>query len=205
MLLKRSEVLSEEMLLKQSTDLACWLLEQNFRPLTSVKGWRMVELQPRVLCFISQLTWILISRCISPSNLLFSGFIWRNVAQTVNRFGFWLWPFKQIFWLIPLLKDGGWLNCCPGCFVSYHNLLEFWYPIAELPLLHCSSVLSVKMLLELSTNEFVDRSSSKNGSLRLIMALEGIASQWMQISRLNMMGWHQIKQRKLWKSKKWSL
>ena len=53
---------------------------------------------------------------------------------------------------LPLLKDEEWLNCWPGCFVSYHNLPEFWYPNAELPLIQCSSVLSVEMLLEKTTD-----------------------------------------------------
>ena len=90
-----SQVLSEKMLLERSTDFACWP-EQNFRPLTLVKGWRMVELQPKVLCFISQLTWILISCCNIPSNLL------------------------------------------------YHNLPEFWYPDAFVPLIFFFKFLSEK-------------------------------------------------------------
>ena len=44
--------------------------------------------QFKVLCFLSQLTWILLSGCISLSNLLFQSLIWRNVNRTVNRFGF---------------------------------------------------------------------------------------------------------------------
>ena len=87
---------------------------------------------------------ILISGCISPSNSLFLSFIWRNVARTVNRFG--LLTVRANFSTLPLLKDGEWLNCFQGCFVSYHDLPEFWYLIAELPLLHCCSVLSVEML-----------------------------------------------------------
>ena len=86
---------------------------------------------------------------------------------------------SKIFDLLPQLKDWKWLSCYPGCFVSYHNLPEFWYLDAFLPSICFSQVLSKEMLLERSTNQFVDRSSSKKGSFRLIMALEGIASQWM--------------------------
>ena len=48
---------------KRSTDLPCWPVEQIFGLLTSLKDGYEVELLPRVLCFLSQLTWILISCC----------------------------------------------------------------------------------------------------------------------------------------------
>ena len=79
-------VLSGERMLEWSTNLACWPSEQFFRPLTFDKGWRIVELQPKVLCLLSLLTWILISGCISPSNSLFLCFTWRKDAQMVNKF-----------------------------------------------------------------------------------------------------------------------
>ena len=79
---------ARERMLERSTNLACWPFEQIFQPLTSVKGLN------GMLCFLSQLTWIFISGCISPSNLLFSSFIWRNVARTVNRFGLLTVPAK---------------------------------------------------------------------------------------------------------------
>ena len=47
--------------------------------------------------------------------------------------------------------------------------------------------------------------SSKKGSVCLILFPEGFASQWMLLSRLAMSGWHQVKQRNLWNSNKWSL
>ena len=62
------------------------------------------------------------------------------------------------FDLLPQWKDKEWLKCCPGCFVSYHNLPEFSYPVAIFPLIHSSYVLSGRML-EWSTNLAVHCSS----------------------------------------------
>ena len=47
---------------------ACWPIDQFVLPLTSVIGWRMVELLLKTLWFQSYLTWILISCCSFPSN-----------------------------------------------------------------------------------------------------------------------------------------
>ena len=127
----------------------------NFWPLTLVKGWRMVELLPRVLCFLSQLTWILIFGCISPFNLLFQSFIWRELLERSTDLAYWL--FEQIFRPLTSVKEWRMVEIMPGmlCFLSQLNWIL--YPIAELPLLQCASVLSVKMLLEQLTNQFVDR------------------------------------------------
>ena len=63
-----SNVWSGEMMLERSTNLACWPIDQFVLPLTSVIGWRMVELLLKTLWFQSYLTWILISCCSFPSN-----------------------------------------------------------------------------------------------------------------------------------------
>ena len=117
------------------TDLACWPFEQIFRPLTSVKGWRIDEMLPRVLCFISQLTWIL---------------IWRNVAGVVNRFG--LLTVRANFSTSYLSKwmENGWTAAQGALFLITTYL--FWYPVVFLPLICFSKVLSQEMLLEQSTD-----------------------------------------------------
>ena len=76
------------MSLEQSRDLASWPFEQFFWPFTSFTVCRIVELLPKVLWLLSKLPWNLISRCTSPSNLMFQYFILRNVAWTVKTFGF---------------------------------------------------------------------------------------------------------------------
>ena len=85
----------------------------------------------------------MISHCSFLSNILFLCFIWRSVAQTVNKFGLFT---IQADDLLPQLRDGEWLNCSPRCFDSNHNLPEFRYPVAIFSLSHCSCVLSGKMI-----------------------------------------------------------
>ena len=62
-------------MLEQSTSLAFWPFEQFFRPITSVKGWIMVEQQPKMLWFKLLLTWILLSSYNFPSNSLNNSFL----------------------------------------------------------------------------------------------------------------------------------
>ena len=136
-------------MLEWSTDLAYWLFEQIFRPLTSVKRWRMVRLLPKVLCFLSQLARILISGCISCSNLPFQSFIWRNVARTVNRFG--LLPFEKIF--RPLTSVKGWkmVEMLPRvlCFLSVLTWI----------LISCCNFPSYSLFLSLSEEMVLKRST----------------------------------------------
>ena len=78
-----SYVLSGERMFE--SDSTCWPFEQIFRPLTSLKGWRIVELLPKVISFQSWLTWILISCYNFPPNSLLLCFICRNVARMANK------------------------------------------------------------------------------------------------------------------------
>ena len=89
-----SYVFSAGKMHKRSTDLPCWPVEQIFGLLTSLKDGYEVELLPRVLCFLSQLTWILISHRWTPSSSLLLFFIGRNVVRTVN---------KSLCWSVELL------------------------------------------------------------------------------------------------------
>ena len=75
----------KERMLELLTNLPCRLLEQIFRPLTTVKGKTTVELQPKGLWFKAQLTWIIFIFCYNiPYYSLLLCLIWRNVAQMVN-------------------------------------------------------------------------------------------------------------------------
>ena len=112
-------------MLEWTTNLACWIIREIFWPFTSVKGWWMVELLPKVLWFRSYLR-ILISSCNFPSNSFF--LVW-----FIDRS-------KNLFDLLSQLKYREW-NCCPRYLNFNHNLPEFWYPDAIFPLIHCSYVL----------------------------------------------------------------
>ena len=72
---------SGERILELSTNLACWPFKQNFRPLISVSGWRMVELQPKGLWFyLNFYIWLQF-----PYYSLLLCFIWTNIAWTSSK------------------------------------------------------------------------------------------------------------------------
>ena len=90
-------------------------------------------------CFDSNQNWP--EFCYPSNSFTVPIFISRKEFQTVNKFG--LLTVRANFWL----KDEDWLNCCPRCFDSNHNLPEFWYAVAAIPLIHFTFVLSGERIL----------------------------------------------------------
>ena len=114
----------------------------------------------------------------------------------------------QQIWLVDLLpswKDGEWLKCSPRCFDLNHNLLELLSSVAISPLIHCSSGLSLEMLLDRSTNQFIDRWSHKKRVFLPDPSSWGFGKPLNVIQSVTMMGECQVNHQNLWKINEWSL
>ena len=107
-------------------DLACWPFEQLLRPLPQIKNGEWLNCSQR--CFVFIITYLKFYIQLQFS-LWFTVPLFYLEKCCWNGQEIWLVDRSSKFFnLLPQLKDGESFNCCPRCFVYYHNLPEFWYP-----------------------------------------------------------------------------
>ena len=114
-------------------------LEQFVGPLTSGKGWRMVELLPKVFWFQFKHNVPDIWYSDAVFQIIHCSYVITGQVMLERSINLACWPLEKL--------DGEWLNCCQKFFISnYNNFFIFCCSI------HCSYILSGQFMLKWSAN-----------------------------------------------------
>ena len=97
-------------------------LEQFVGPLTSGKGWRMVELLPKVFWFQFKHNVPDIWYSDAVFQIIHCSYVITGQVMLERSINLACWPLEKL--------DGEWLNCCQKFFISNYNISKFLYSVA---------------------------------------------------------------------------